>query len=86
MVVVVRSRTILNGGHAGRGGHVVLVLGNSIGVDCVGGFNIAIRGLRGRNGPAGAGSGGGRWRRDRRVMAVVMKNGTTGVSPVRSLG
>ena len=76
----------LDGRRAGRGGRIVLVLGNTIGIDWVGGLNIAIRGLRGRNGPVRAGSGGGRWGRDGRVMAVVMKNGTTGVSPVRSLG
>ena len=49
----------LDGRRAGRGGRVVLVLG-TIGVDWVGWFNIAIRGLRRRNGPVGAGSGGGR--------------------------
>ena len=76
----------LDGGSAGRGGRVVLVLGNTIGVDWVGGLNIAIRGLRGRNGPLGVGSGGGRWGRDGRVMTIMMKNGTTGVSPVRSIG
>ena len=76
----------LDGRRAGRGGSVVLVLRNTIGVDWVGRLNIAIRGFRGRNGPVGAGSGGGRWGRDGRVMAAVMKNRTTGVSPVRSLG
>ena len=76
----------LDGRRAGRGGRVVLVLGIIRGVDWVGGLNITVRGLRRRNGPVGAGSGGGRWRRDRRIMAVVMKNRTTGVSPVRSLG
>ena len=76
----------LDGGRARRDGRAVLVLGDTIGVDWFGGVNIAIRGLRGRNGPVGAGSGGGRWGRDGRVMAVVMKNGTTGVSPIRSLG
>ena len=76
----------LDGRRAGRGGRIVLVLGNTIGVEWVGGLNIPIRGLRRRNGPVGAGSCCGRWRRDGRVMAVVMKNGTTGVSPVRSLG
>ena len=50
----------LDGRRAGRGGHVVLVLGTIRGVDLVGWFNIAIRGLRRRNGPVGAGSGGGR--------------------------
>ena len=75
----------LDGCRAGRGGRIVLVLGNTIGIDWVGGLNIAIRGLRRRNGPVGAGSGGGRWRRDGRVMTIVMKNGTTGVSPVRSV-
>ena len=74
----------LDGGRAGWGGCVVLVLRDTVGVDWVGGLNIAIRGLRGRNCPVG--SGGWRWRRDRRVMTVVTKNGTTGVGPVRSLG
>ena len=50
----------LDGRRAGRGGRIVLVLWNTIGVDWVGGLNIAIRGLRRRNGPVGAGSGGGR--------------------------
>ena len=71
----------LGGSRAGRGGRTVLrdtVLGEVVGVI------IAIRGLRRRNSPIGAGRGGG-WRREGRVV-VGINNRTTGIGLVGSLG
>ena len=66
----------LGGGRAGRGGRTVLR-------DAVG-VIITVGGLRWRNGPIGAGRGGG-WGRGGRVV-VVIKNRTTGIGPAGSLG
>ena len=66
----------LGGGRARRGGRTVL--GDVVGVI------IAIRGLRRRNSPIGAGRGGG-WRREGCVVAGI-NNRTTGIGPTGSLG
>ena len=74
----------LSGYGAGRGGRIVLR--DIVGVGRFGEVDIAIRGLRMRNGPIDVGSGGRRWGRDRRVMAVVIRSRTTGIGPAGSLG